>query len=159
MMQKDYLLRIASELGGILARIFHLQEIKDYNGAFTLIDDILKQALGFNSHFLNSVSDDMLLALLTSFNVLDIEKCLLVATLLKAEGDIYVDQGDFDTSYYSYLKALHLSLAVLLSDSNIHDPELFSQIEELLRKLEEYELPAETHNKLLHYYDRRALDK
>lgn len=155
MMQKDYLLRIAEQLGAIVARILHLRETKDYNGALTLIDDILKQALGFSSTFINSVSDEMLLAMLTSFDMLDIEKCLLVAALLKAEGDIYVDQGDFDTSYYSYLKSLHLFLAVLFSESTINDPELFSQIDGLLGMLEDYELPLEIKSKFSHYYERR----
>src|SRR6266699_3131580 len=108
MMQKDYILRMIQQLSRVLIHVLHLREVKDYDGALTYIDDVFKQALGFSSDLINSVPDETLLAMLTSFDVLDIEKCFLVANLLKAEGDIYVDQGDFDTSYYRYLRSLYL---------------------------------------------------
>jgi tetratricopeptide (TPR) repeat protein len=155
MMEKDYILRLIQQFSRVLLQILHLREIKDYEGALTYIDDVFKQTLGFGSDLINSVPDKTLLAMLTSFDILDSEKCLLVAHLLKAEGDIYVDQGDFDTSYYRYLKSLHLFLAVLLlSNSDITDPDIFLEIEELLNKLEDYEFPAKIKSQLFRYYER-----
>ena len=83
MMQKDYILRMIQQLSKVLIHILHLREIKDYEGALTYIDDVFKQALGFSSDLINSVPDETLLAMLTSFDVLDIEKCFLTANLLK----------------------------------------------------------------------------
>jgi tetratricopeptide (TPR) repeat protein len=154
MMQKDYILRMIQQLSRVLIQILHLREIKDYEGALTYIDDVFKQALGFSSDLITSVPDETLLAMLTSFDVLDIEKCFLVARLLKAEGDIYVDQGDFDTSYYRYLRCLYLFFAILFSDSSINDPDIFVEIEGLLDKLEDYELPVEIKSQLFQYYER-----
>ncbi len=154
MLQKDYILRIAAELATVLATILGLRQTKQHQGALDFINEVFKQALGFGSDLINSVPDETLLAMLTSFNTLDIEKCLLVATLLNAEGDIYLDQNDFDTSYYRYLKSLYLFLEVLLSDSGINDPDISSQIEELLNKLEEYELPVKIKTSLFRYYER-----
>src|SRR6266700_387367 len=134
MMQKDYILRMIQQLSRVLIQILHLREIKDYEGALTYIDDVFKQALGFSSDLITSVPDETLLAMFTSFDVLDIEKCFLVANLLKAEGDIYVDQDNFDTSYYRYSRSLYLFLAILLSDSSINDPDIFLEVEGLFRK-------------------------
>lgn len=154
MIQKDYILRIMAELATVLTAILGLRQTKQYQGALDFINEVFKQTLGFGSDLINSVPDETLLAMLTSFNTLDIEKCLLVATLLNAEGDIYLDQNDFDTSYYRYLKSLYLFLEVLLSDSGINDPDISSQIEELLDKLEEYELPIKIKTSLFRYYER-----
>jgi len=154
MMQKDYLLRIAAELASVLTAILGFRQTKQYQAALDLIDQVFKQTLGFGSDLINSVPDETLLAMLTSFNTLDVEKCLLVATLLNAEGDIYLDQSDFDTSYYRYLKSLYLFLEVLLNYSNANDPDILSHIEELLSKLEDYELPVELKINLFRYYER-----
>jgi tetratricopeptide (TPR) repeat protein len=155
MMQKDYILRLMQQFSRVLMQILHLRETKDYEGALTYIDDIFRQTLGFSSDLINSVPDETLLAMLTSFDILDIEKCLLVAHLLKAEGDIYVDQGDFDTSYYRYLKSLHLFLTILLlSGDDITDPDIFLEIEGLLNKLEDYEIPMKIKSQLFRYYER-----
>jgi tetratricopeptide (TPR) repeat protein len=154
MMQKDYILRMIQQLSRVLIHVLHLREVKDYDGALTYIDDVFKQALGFSSDLINSVPDETLLAMLTSFDVLDIEKCFLVANLLKAEGDIYVDQGDFDTSYYRYLRSLYLFFAILFSDNSINDPDIFVEIEGLLDKLEDYDLPVEIKSQLFQYYER-----
>jgi len=154
-MQKDYILRLIQQFSRVLMQILHLREIKDYEGALTYIDDVFRQTLGFSSDLINSVPDETLLAMLTSFDILDIEKCLLAAHLLKAEGDVYVDQGDFDTSYYRYLKSLHLFLTVLLlSDSDITDPDIFLEVEGLLNKLEDYEFPVKIKGQLFRYYER-----
>jgi len=154
MMQKDYILRMIQQLSRVLIQILHLREIKDYEGALTYIDDVFKQALGFSSDLITSVPGETLLAMLTSFDVLDIEKCFLVANLLKAEGDIYLDQDDFDTSYYRYSRSLYLFLAILLSDSSINDPDIFLEVEGLLDKLEDYELSAEIKIQLFQYFER-----
>ncbi len=154
MMQKDYILRMIQQLSRVLIQILHLREIKDYEGALTYIDDVFKQALGFSSDLITSVPDETLLAMFTSFDVLDIEKCFLVANLLKAEGDIYVDQDNFDTSYYRYSRSLYLFLAILLSDSSINDPDIFLEVEGLLDKLVDYELSAEIKVQLFQYFER-----
>ena len=153
-MQKDYILRMIQQLSRVLIQILHLREIKDYEGALTYIDDVFKQALGFSSDLINSVPDETLLAMLTSFDVLDVEKCFLVARLLKAEGDIYVDQGNSDTSYYRYSRSLYLFFAILFSDNSINDPDIFVEIEGLLDKLEDYELPVGIKSQLFQYYER-----
>src|SRR5439155_20298452 len=86
MTQKDYILRIAEVVGRALAQIIYHKEIQDYHGALSLIDELFKQTVGAGSGFLHAISEETLLAMLTLLGVLNVEKALLVATLLKTEG-------------------------------------------------------------------------
>ena len=151
MYQKDYLLRIAQDAARVIAQVIYQRNIEDYQGALSLIDEQFRQTLGMGLGFIHSVSEDTLLALLTSVGTLDTEKCWLVATLLKAEGDIYEAQGDSTEAYYSYLKSLDLFFAVLL---DAHTIDSFPEVEDLLNELETYDLPEKTKEMLFRYHEK-----
>ncbi len=152
MTQKDYILGIAEDVDQTLAQIIYHQKIQDYQGALSLIDELFKQTVGAGSGFIHAVSEETLLAMLTLFGVLNLEKALLIATLLKAEGDIYEDQGNLDAAYDSYLKSLNLFLEILLCDDNLHDLRCSAEVEDLLGKLEVYDLPVNTKCLLFQLY-------
>lgn len=153
MSQRDYILRLVEEFGRALAQVVYHRQIKDYAAAHNLIDEQCKQALGVGIGFIHSLPEETVLSMLTSFGTLNTEKCWLLATLLKVEGDIYQDQGNPDASYYSYLKALNLFLEVLLLDTTINGTEFVPEVEGPLYKLSEYELPINTKLKLFQYLD------
>jgi len=152
MLQKDYILRIAEDVNRALAEIIHHQEIRDYQGALSLIDEVCRQAVGTDSGFIHAISEETLLAMLTLLGVLDVEKALLMAKLLKAEGDIYEEQGNPDAAYESYLISLNLLLEIVLRDDHLHDLRVSPEIEDLLGKLDAYELPQHTRRRLLQLY-------
>lgn len=153
MSQRDYILRIAQEFGSVLAQVLYNRQIKDYAAAHKLIDEQSKQAFGMGIGFMRSVPEETLLSMLTSFDTLDTEKCWLLAILLKAEGDIYEDQGNTSESYYSYIRSLHLFLEVLLLGTASTDRNMVPEIDELLSRLSDYDLPVKTRLLLLRYFD------
>jgi len=153
MSQRDYILRIAEEFGRAVAQVVYQKQIKDYTAGQNLIDEQCKQLLGVGIGFVHSIPEETLLSMLTSFGTLNTEKCWLLASLLKAEGDIYLDQGNSDNSYYSYLQSLNLFLEVLLLDATISGTDFVPELEGLLYKLSEYELPTSTKLKLFQYFD------
>src|SRR6266487_2655575 len=153
MSQRDYILRIAQEFGRALAQVLYNREIKDYTAAHSLLDEQCKQIFGMGIGFMRSIPEETLLSMLTSFGTLNTEKCWLLAVLLKAEGDIYQDQESPNESYYSYLKSLDLVLEVLLLDTTLSSTDFVPELEGLLYKLSEYELPKSTKVKLFHYFD------
>src|SRR5437588_2842362 len=153
MSQRDYILRLAEEVGRALAQVIYHRQRQDYQGALNFIDEQYKQTLGMGAGFIHSASEETLLAMLTSLGALNTEKCWLLATLLKAEGEIYEEQGNDDESYYCYLKSLNLFLDVLLLDDKISDVDNVPELEGLLYKLHDYELPTKTELKLLQYYE------
>ena len=152
MVQKDYILRVAEDVGRALAQVIYHKEIQDYQGALSLIDELCKQTVGMGSGFIHALPEEALLARLTLLGILDIEKALIIAKLLKAEGDLYEDQSNADEAYRSYLKSLNLFLEILLRDDNLHDLHVSPEIEDLLGKLEAYELPLTTRRLLFQLY-------
>ena len=153
MSQRDYILRVAEEFGRALAQVLYNREIKDYAAAQKLIDEQCKQAFGMGIGFMRSVPEKTLLSMLTSFDTLDAEKCWLLAILLKAEGDIYQDHENAGESYYSYVRSLNLVLEVLLLDTTISSRDVVPELENLLSRLGEFELPARTKLLLFRYFD------
>ena len=154
MINKDYILRVAERFGRELAILMHLRERNQFEEAIIRLDDCYLNALGVTIGFVNSISEETLLTLISPMGTLDIEKCLLVAMLLKAEGDIYDDQGKEDEAYYRYVKALYFSIEVLLRDSDATDLTLTRDIEDMLDQLEDFELPVKTKWQLFRYYER-----
>ena len=155
MPQKDYILRVAEDVGRAFAQIIYHKKIQDYEGALSLIDDLLKQSVGMGSGFIHAVSEEALLAMLTVLGILNLEKALMAATMLKAEGDVFVDQGNPDAAYYSYLKSLNLFLEIVLRDDRLHDLHCSPEVEDLLDKLEVYELPLNSRYLLFRYDEQR----
>ncbi len=153
MTQRDYILRIAQEFGSALAQVLYNRQIKDYTAAYKLIDEQSKQIFGMGIGFMRSVPEETLLSMLTSFDTLNAEKCWLLAILLKAEGDIYEDQGDASESYYSYIRSLNLFLEVLLLGTANTDRSIVLEIDDLLSRLSDYYLPVRTQLLLFRYFD------
>jgi tetratricopeptide (TPR) repeat protein len=150
MVNKDYILRMAEQFGRTLAIIMHLRESNKHEDALIYIDDMFLQTTGLTSSFINSVSEEMLLQTLSPLGSLNVDKCLWTAALLKAEGDVYTDTDNTNESYYRYIKSLHLFLTVQLLERSLI---FYDEINDLLDKLEEYELPVKTKSMLFPYYE------
>ncbi len=153
MVNKDYILRMAEKFGRALAIILHLREYNKHEEALIYADDLLLQMTGLTSSFINSVSDEMLIQAISPLGMLNVDKCLWIAVLLKAEGEIYQEMENSNESYYRYLKSLGLYLLALSRDATMQDTTLYDDIEELLNKLEDYELPLSMKEKLFPYYE------
>ncbi|HET9999725.1 MAG TPA: DUF6483 family protein [Ktedonobacteraceae bacterium] len=154
MSQSDYILRIAEQMGRALAQVLYKQERRDYEGAFIFIDEQYKQMLGMGAGFIHSAPEETLLAMLTSVGELDTEKCWLLATLLKAEGEIHQLQENENDSYYCFLKAINLYLEVLSTDTSYDHIDQIAEIEGLTYKLADYDLPQRTQEMLFRYFER-----
>src|SRR5262245_54870455 len=128
MAQRDYILRMFEEMSRAIAQIVYQREIKDYQASHELIEEQIKQTLGMGSVFILSLPDETLLSMLTSLGVLNIEKCWLVALLLKAEGDLYAAEQDESKSYYSYLKSCNLFLEALYNQNHNREIEKVEEI-------------------------------
>ena len=140
-------------MGRELAILLGLCKREKYQEALIYIDDLLLRTSGLTSRSLNLLSEEMLLKILSPLGNLNVETCLWIAIMLKAEGQIYEDQGQTNESYYRYLKSLYLFLAALRCEP-IDDYLQFSiQISEILIKLSNYELPDNIKEQLFWYYE------
>ena len=153
MINKDYILRLVERFGRELAIILHLRKINHHEEALIAIDDLLLRNTGLTTHFINSAPEDMLLRMISPLGLLNLDKCLWIAVLLKEEGNIYAEMGKTDESYYRYVKSLRFFMEASFSDRTIKDVDIASATDELLLKLEEYELPFLTKTQLFRYFE------
>ncbi len=153
MINKDYLLRLAEQFGRELAVLLHLRQSSKYDEALIYIDDLLLKTVGLTSRFINSLAEDVLVKMLSPLGPLNVDASLWIATMLKAEGEIYEEQGNTKESYYRYLKSLYLFLAVLHQEPADSDSHFYIEAQELLKKLTDYELPNYVKQQLLPYYE------
>jgi len=154
MINKDYILRMAERFGRYLAIIIGLRQSNKHEEALIYIDDLFLQTTGLTTGFINSASEDMLLNLLSPLGVLNVEKCLWMAMLLKEEANIYENMGQPTESYYRYLKSLFLFIEVSQRDSAVQELDIDAAISDILNKLAEYELPFKTQERLFRYYEK-----
>src|SRR5204863_7113318 len=96
------------------------------------IDDLFLQMTGLTTGFINSASEEMLLNMISPLGVLNVEKCLWIAVLLKEEADIYEESSKSTESYYRYLKSLFFLLEVSLRDATVKDFDIDAAIEDVL---------------------------
>jgi hypothetical protein len=153
MINKDYILRLAEQLGRTLAILLRLRERNQHEEALIYIDDLFLKYLGLTSRLINSLSEEKLLQTLSPMGAVNIHACLWAAVLLKSEGDIYEAQENSTESYYRYRKALSLLLAALLHDPTVAETDLYINVDELMGKLEAYELPLLIKQQIFAYYE------
>lgn len=154
MIRQDYILRLIEQLARVLAQIFGLKDAAKYQEASSTVDQAFQQFLGLDSRFIDTIPDADLIALLKVGDVLDVEKCVVAACLLKAKGDMLKAQNRRDESYNAHLKALNVFLELFINYNNIDLLSSIVEMEALIEKLDTYELPIETMNRLWQYYEK-----
>ncbi|PYV86201.1 MAG: hypothetical protein DMG90_21755 [Acidobacteria bacterium] len=140
-------------MGRELAILLGLCKRQEYQEALIYIDDLLLRMSGLTSRSINGLSEDLLLKALSPLGNLNVEACLWIAIMLKAEGQIYEDQRNTNESYYRYLKSLYLFLKALQYEPLEDHAQFSTEIRELLAKLEDYELPDNLKQQLFRYYE------
>ena len=157
MINRDYILRLAEEIGRELAIVLRLRERDQYDDALITLDDLMFRKAGLSSGFINSLSEEMLVRMLSPLGKLNVEACLWIASLLKAEGEIYDTKGESNTSYYRYTKALYLFIEAFQQERFPEGSTFSLDIKELINRLAAYELPATLQIQLFHYYEHIGL--
>ena len=161
MLQNDYIMRLITQFINAVALLRRYQKAEEYEKALQTTGDTFTKLFGVGSDFFNSLSEENLINLLHTGGVLDRDKTVIIAALLKIEGDVYDAQEKSDESFHRYLKSLHLYLESYLYDNPGARPQsvpadYYGDVEELLRKLDGYELPQYIKNRLWQYYEREG---
>ncbi len=65
MINKDFILRIVERFGRELAILLHLRERNQFEEALIHIDDLYLNSLGLTIGFVNSISEEVLLTLIS----------------------------------------------------------------------------------------------
>ncbi|WP_236022901.1 DUF6483 family protein [Dictyobacter formicarum] len=157
MINKDYILRLAEQIGYELSILIGLRKRNRYQDELLTIDNLLLKYTGLTSRFINSLSDELLLQSLSPLGKMNVDTGLWIASLLKEEGAAYEGLGNSNESYYRYTKSLYLLLELLHQEHVGTDSTLYDDADELIQKLTDYALPAHIQQKLFRYYEQRGM--
>ncbi|HZD56469.1 MAG TPA: DUF6483 family protein [Anaerolineales bacterium] len=153
MLTDDYLIRQINLAIAVLASIIGLKTAGQYQSALFEIDQFLEQLLGLRSYMIKDLSDEAILTLVSLPEGLDTDRLLIIAELIKAEGDIYAAQKYTTDSQVDYLRALNFFMEVVLNGGALNFPQPHDKIENLVQMLELSKLPQETLYDLFQYYE------
>lgn len=157
MINKDYILRLAEQIGYEISILIGLRKRNHHQDELIAIDNLLLKYTGLTSRFINSLSDELLLQSLSPLGKINVDTGLWIAALLKEEGTAYESLGNSNESYYRYTKSLYLLLELLYQEHVGADSPLYDDAEDLIQKLADYELPAHIQQKLFRYYEQRGM--
>lgn len=152
MLHRDYFMRQMEQAVRLMQMALGLIKLQDYPEAFEMLDDGFQRFFGVNSTFVNAMPIEYLLSMLTQGEMLDKDGCLLMATMLKTEGEIYEASGDDERCYHRYVRALSLILKAFESQRQHNCPPEWAEVDDLMQKLAQFELPLEMQEQLFGYY-------
>lgn len=156
MLTEDYLIRQINLAIAALARILGLKTAGQYQAALFEIDQTLEQLLGLRSYMIKNLADEGILAVLSTSDGVDTDRLLVVADLIKHEGDIYAQKGYRDDSLASFQRALKFYLEVQLNGGPRMLEPPHEQIDAVLDQLAPGNLPVETAYNLSLYYEQQG---
>jgi hypothetical protein len=154
MLRNDYLMRLIEQFTRAIALISGFKKARDYKKALSEIQDTVQQIFGVDAEFINTVPEEDLLILLKVDGKIDPDRAVMIAALQGIMGEIYEARNDPDSRYFAYLKSLTLYLEVFIHDGDTVLSEYLSEIEPLIGKLADYELPYPTKLRLWRYYEK-----
>jgi hypothetical protein len=154
MIKRDYLMRLIEQFAEAISKILKLKKEKDYKKALSAIDETFKELFGLNSLFINSYSTEDLISIISTDGFPDVNKCIIIATLLKEEGEAYEARNRKDISRMRYLKSLDIFLRGTLSEGERKIDTSSYNLEKVVEKLGEENLPSDVKNRLTRYYEK-----
>ncbi len=147
-------MRLIEQFTEAISRILKLKKGKNYKKALSAINQTYNELFGFNSLLINSYGTDDLISIISIDGVPDVNKCIIIATLLKEEGEIYEAQKQVDISNMRYLKSLDIFLRGFLSEGEIKMDTSSYDLEKVVEKLGKKNLTLEIKKRLSKYYEK-----
>lgn len=153
MLREDYILRIARQIAETVARLLGLTREQLYPQALEVIDQAMREQLGISSALAAQLPESTLIGLMTVDSVVDAGRLLLLADLLRLEGDIHAARGAEAEADRCYRKALNLFLEAASRLAPHALPDEFRKIELLTERLKPQGLPPATLAALFPYLE------
>ena len=148
---KGYVERQIEQLAYVLARIITGRDSGLYEAALAEAADACKQMTGLNLATLTMLPDETLLNMMRMGGGLDAGRCIIAATLLDAQAQIYEVQNRTLAAHANLHKALVLLLEVLRVDESLRMPKYREQIAGIEGRLAGYTLPDDLQARLTAY--------
>jgi hypothetical protein len=156
MYRRDYLLRMIERLAQIIARILGQKDLKSAEEALIEIDQAGKMFAGLDRMMVSSFSTEDLIGLMHTGGTFDTNKCLAIAELQYAEGQVFEACKNESECQLRFQRALRFLLEAVTEDRNIPAGRYDERIQGLVQKLHPVVFPLALQNKLFQYYEYRG---
>lgn len=164
MVRRDYILRMIEQIGvawTALVKIAGLRANGQYEQVELLLDQVLRQHLGFGGDTPGRLSADELIALVRLGQTASVDEAvitkrlLLLGAILRERAELSVAQGNPDEAADFAAKALRVELTVLVEEE--HDDERArAALDPLLGLLADYEIPGSLKEQLWLFHERQG---
>lgn len=112
MYQKDYILFLIEQFTLVLKKIMAKILNREFDIASLEIERIYRQYLGLNSDLIDSIPFRLLMEMQKTSPEMYLDRCLILAALLGAEGHLFFEQENMSRSAGRLIKALNIWLTV-----------------------------------------------
>jgi hypothetical protein len=156
MIRRDYILRQIEQFVAMLAKITGLVKNEQWQEASTMAAGEFQRLAGMDAPEVLRMSETELLARLIQGEPAHVveSKIFMLATLLKANGDLIAGQGRLEESRQYYLKGLHLLLNTFGRNEIAERPDFVPTVEAFLTGLHDSPLPLKTGAMLMRHYEK-----
>jgi len=141
------------QLANVLAAVLRLTKVKQYDAAAEEVQTTAKQLLGMDLRMLTTLSDTEFIHLLSVGERFDVEKCVVIAGLLKILGDVRHEQAEEEEAMRVRLTALSMFLELSCREAGALPKEYYEEVESIIKTLEPAGIPARLYKKLFGYYE------
>jgi hypothetical protein len=142
MLTEDYFMRMINQAIYVLKKIMGLKTTGHNQEALHEIGQMLEVLLGMNAELLKRLDDQSILDALTQQGRLDLDRLYVIAELYREEGEILAATGLSEDGLLSSLRALSFHLEIALQGGTEMFPPAHEQIDQLLERLKEIDLPT-----------------
>ena len=149
--RKGYVEQMIEGLALVLAKILTGKDSGRYEAALAECADACKQMTGLNVATLPMLPDETLLNMFRMGGGLDPGRCVIAASLLDAQAQVFEAQGRTVAAHASLHKALLLLLEALHHDEGLRTERWRTLVGEITSRLGGYVLPAPLQQRLDDY--------
>lgn len=153
MFRNDYIMRMIEQLCQALVTVLKRKKEAKYEDAFTVLDELMRDIFGLSSMALNALAYEDLVTLIKLDGPEGSDKAIILAVIMKEEADLYHAQGQYTESYARYVRSFDIFLRVQESGEKVQLREYFANVDEILDKLGEFNLPEEMQHRIFRYYE------
>lgn len=151
MFSEDYIMRMIRAATAVIAKALNLRSAGAYREAHESIDVFLEEVVGLQASLFKMLDDEAAFELLTTDEGLDIDRAVIAADLMQADGDIYAEEGNAPLAQQSYQRALSLYLEAFFATDPGENAAPLQKLETLMPRLDVEALTPEQLFSLLAY--------
>lgn len=153
----DFLMRMILPFEQAIVALLFAKKERDAKRGLEIIGQTSQKMLGMDSNLLSRLSDNYLYQLLEKDSEQGAIRCLVLASLLKEEADIYQMMGDEDAAVERWTKALRVYLAVLPDRKLPEFGKPLENMQEMADRLRGFDISEEIRRPLMRYFESKNL--